>query len=220
MSWDQGGGGGGYDYDNSSYGGDYSNYGQPQQQPQQPQQRHAQQQPQQQQQHQSFSMGGFDSYGGYGQQPPPQQPPPQQQQFYNPNAYGQAPPGTGYGAPSPSPAAPAPAPGAPPASQPQQPPPPSSFGLSGLGEQAGVNPMVANMAMQYGQDMAAKGQEELRRNLDRYVSLGQLRYYFAVDNLYVGRKLWLLLFPFAHSDWSVKYSQVGFGGNLSVPETN
>ncbi len=80
--------------------------------------------------------------------------------------------------------------------------------------------MVANMAMQYGQDMAAKGQEELRRNLDRYVSLGQLRYYFAVDNLYVGRKLGLLLFPFAHSDWSVKYSQVGFGGNLSVPETN
>ncbi len=63
------------------------------------------------------------------------------------------------------------------------------------------------MAMQYGQDMVGRGQEELRRNLDKYVSIGQLKYYFAVDNMYVGKKLGLLLFPFTHSDWAIKYSQ-------------
>ena len=53
----------------------------------------------------------------------------------------------------------------------------------------GVNPMVANMAMQYGQDIVGKGGEEIKKNLDKYVSVGQLKYYFAVDNTYVGKKL-------------------------------
>ena len=29
----------------------------------------------------------------------------------------------------------------------------------------------------------------------------QFKYYFAVDNSYVTRKLRLILFPFIHSDW-------------------
>ena len=45
------------------------------------------------------------------------------------------------------------------------------------------------MAMQYGQDMVGRGQEELKKNLDKYVSIGQLKYYFAVDTNYVGRKI-------------------------------
>lgn len=48
---------------------------------------------------------------------------------------------------------------------------------------------MANMAMQYGQDIVGKGQEEIKRSLDKYVSIGQLKYYFAVDNSYVGKKL-------------------------------
>lgn len=52
-----------------------------------------------------------------------------------------------------------------------------------------VNPMMANMAMQYGQDIVGKGQEEFKKNLDKYVSIGQLKYYFAVDNAYVTKKL-------------------------------
>jgi len=64
----------------------------------------------------------------------------------------------------------------------------AAFNLpGGLGDQ--VNPVMASMAMQYGQEFAAKGSEEIKRNLDRYVSIGQLRYYFAVDNTYVGKKL-------------------------------
>ena len=60
------------------------------------------------------------------------------------------------------------------------------------------NPVVTDMAMQYGQDLVGRGQEELKKNLDKYVSIGQLKYYFAVDTNYVGRKIgnffqWLLL---------------------------
>ena len=51
------------------------------------------------------------------------------------------------------------------------------------------NPVVSDMAMQYGQDMVGRGQEELKKNLDKYVSIGQLKYYFAVDTNYVGRKI-------------------------------
>ena len=70
-----------------------------------------------------------------------------------------------------------------------------------------MNPMVANMAMQYGQEFMGKGQEQIKENLEKYVSIGQLKYYFAVDTSYVGKKLGLLLFPFGHKDWSVKYNQ-------------
>merc|ERR1719400_44790 len=42
--------------------------------------------------------------------------------------------------------------------------------------------------------------------VEKYIPVGQLKYYFAVDNTYVTKKLGLLLFPFAHSDWSIRYS--------------
>ena len=62
-----------------------------------------------------------------------------------------------------------------------------------------ANPLVTDMAMQYGQNIVGKGQEEIKKNLDKYISIGQLKYYFAVDTNYVGRKLAILLFPFALS---------------------
>lgn len=52
-----------------------------------------------------------------------------------------------------------------------------------------ANPIVTDMAMQYGQDLVGRGQEEIKKNLDKYVSLSQLKYYFAVDTTYVGRKI-------------------------------
>lgn len=79
--------------------------------------------------------------------------------------------------------------------------------IQGLGAAAQMNPVMTDMAMRYGQDMMGKGQEELKKNLDKYVSIGQLKYYFAVDTTYVAKKLGLLLFPFSHTDWSIKYSQ-------------
>ena len=52
-----------------------------------------------------------------------------------------------------------------------------------------ANPVVADMAMQYSQDLVGRGQEELKKNLNKYVSIGQLKYYFAVDTNYVGKKI-------------------------------
>ena len=35
--------------------------------------------------------------------------------------------------------------------------------------------------------------------LEKYVSTSKLKYYFAVDTAYVGKKLGLLVFPYAHT---------------------
>lgn len=67
--------------------------------------------------------------------------------------------------------------------------------------------MMANMAMQYGSSLADQGKEYVHKNLEKYVSTSKLKYYFAVDTKYVGKKLGLLTFPYTHSDWSIQYSQ-------------
>eukprot|EP00088_Acartia_fossae_P017213 TRINITY_DN19753_c0_g1_i1.p1 TRINITY_DN19753_c0_g1~~TRINITY_DN19753_c0_g1_i1.p1 ORF type:complete len:372 (-),score=90.87 TRINITY_DN19753_c0_g1_i1:862-1977(-) len=68
------------------------------------------------------------------------------------------------------------------------------------------DPMVTNLAMSYGRDFVGKGQEEIKRNLDKWVSISQLKYYFAVDTTYVTKKLSLILFPYVQKDWSIRYS--------------
>lgn len=86
--------------------------------------------------------------------------------------------------------------------------PPPNFasvagGMFGGGaEQLMSNPVMTGIATQY----LDKGQEEIKKNIDKYISIGQLKYYFAVDTAYVGRKLGLLLFPFTQKDWSIKYN--------------
>jgi len=88
----------------------------------------------------------------------------------------------------------------------QQPPDFASMagGMFGGGAEHLIsNPMVAGIANQ----QFEKGREEIKKNLDKYISIGQLKYYFAVDTNYVGKKLGLLLFPFAQKDWSIKYNQ-------------
>ena len=47
------------------------------------------------------------------------------------------------------------------------------------------NPMVNEIATQ----QFEKGREEIKKNLDKYISIGQLKYYFAVDTNYVGKKI-------------------------------
>ena len=82
------------------------------------------------------------------------------------------------------------------------------------------NPMVSGMARQYGEDIIGKGGEEIKKNLDKYVSIGQLKYYFAVDTSYVAKKLGVLLFPFTRSDWAIKYNQVHNNAKGNLPRTN
>ncbi|XP_014817238.1 PREDICTED: protein YIF1B-like, partial [Calidris pugnax] len=92
---------------------------------------------------------------------------------------GGAQPGRGYGAPPPASAS---------SSSSSPYPPPASF----LAEP------VSSLAMAYGTSLASQGRDIVDRNLDRFIPVGRLKYYFAVDTVYVGRKLGLLVFPFVH----------------------
>ncbi|KAK3792266.1 hypothetical protein RRG08_007345 [Elysia crispata] len=68
------------------------------------------------------------------------------------------------------------------------------------------NPM-ASMAMQYGSSLAGQGKDIVDKNIEKVMSSSKVKYYFAVDTAYVGKKLGLLFFPFTHSDWSIRYNQ-------------
>ena len=58
-------------------------------------------------------------------------------------------------------------------------------------------PMVQNLAMDYGQKLAEQGKEIVNKEFEKYIPVSKLKYYFAVDNNYVLKKLSLLFFPFA-----------------------
>ncbi|XP_037713368.1 protein YIF1B-A isoform X2 [Drosophila subpulchrella] len=115
-------------------------------------------------------------------------------------------PGFGYGAPQPPQQASATAPptygmGAP---QPGAGPlPPGQYPQFAMFQQ----PIVQDMAMQYGQRLADQGKQIMENQFERWVPVAKLKYYFAVDNAYVGRKLRLLFFPYIHKDWSLRYDQ-------------
>ncbi|XP_044744921.1 protein YIF1B [Coccinella septempunctata] len=68
-------------------------------------------------------------------------------------------------------------------------------------------PIVQDFALQYGQQLANVGTNIIQKEVERYVPVGKLKYYFAVDSKYVLKKLILLIFPFTHSNWSIKYEQ-------------
>ncbi|XP_075222084.1 yip1d-interacting factor 1 [Lycorma delicatula] len=86
--------------------------------------------------------------------------------------------------------------------------PPVGVGGLGVGDPGLLaNPIVTNVAMQYGSALVGSGKQLVDREFEKYVPVTRLKYYFAVDTSYVMRKLKLLFFPFTHSDWSVKYEQ-------------
>lgn len=68
-------------------------------------------------------------------------------------------------------------------------------------------PVVQDMALQYGQKLADQGKQLVESHLEKYVPVTRLKYYFAVDNNYVVKKLLLLLFPFTH--------KVGIRGSIT-----
>jgi hypothetical protein len=57
------------------------------------------------------------------------------------------------------------------------------------------DPMAA-MAVKYSSHLADQGKAYVAQNVDRWFSISKLKYYFAVDTSYVGKKLMLLSFPF------------------------
>ncbi|AOW05988.1 YIF1-domain-containing protein [Yarrowia lipolytica] len=64
------------------------------------------------------------------------------------------------------------------------------------------NDGTAQVGLQVGRSAVAAGQEYMEKNFNKYVSVSQLRYYFQVSNLYVVKKLGLVLFPFLHKPWT------------------
>lgn len=66
-------------------------------------------------------------------------------------------------------------------------------------------PVVQDMALQYGQKLADQGKEIVHTHFEKYIPVTKLKYYFAVDNKYVLNKLRLIFFPFSQRDWSLKY---------------
>lgn len=57
-------------------------------------------------------------------------------------------------------------------------------------------PMVQDMALQYGQKLADQGKEIVHTHFEKYIPVTKLKYYFAVDNKYVLNKLRLIFFPY------------------------
>ncbi|XP_023290929.2 protein YIF1B-B isoform X1 [Lucilia cuprina] len=152
-----------------------------------------------------MQSGGNMGAGSYGAPLQPMQQP--QTNVYNNG--GMPMPNQNYGYTSPSP-------------QPQQPPQYSSVpGGASFGsqpQQPGVagqfpqfamfqQPIVQDMAMEYGQRLADQGKQMVENQFSKWVPVAKLKYYFAVDNNYVINKLRLLFFPFTHKDWSLKYDQ-------------
>jgi len=76
-----------------------------------------------------------------------------------------------------------------------------------LAAAAGFSAPMAGVAAQYGQQLADQGRVQVEQKLESWFAISKLKYYFAVDNSYVGKKLALLLFPYVQSDWSVPYDQ-------------
>lgn len=69
-------------------------------------------------------------------------------------------------------------------------------------------PMVQDMALQYGQRLADQGKQLVESQFEKYVPVTRLKYYFAVDNNYVVKKLILLLFPFTHRVKTMNYIMI------------
>lgn len=80
-------------------------------------------------------------------------------------------------------------------------------GAAGYAGSTLLSDPMSNLAMAYGSSLASQGKEMVDKNLDRFVPISKLKYYFAVDTVYVGKKLGLLVFPYVHENWEVSYKQ-------------
>ncbi|KAM9443281.1 protein YIF1B-like isoform 1-T1 [Salvelinus alpinus] len=85
--------------------------------------------------------------------------------------------------------------------------PGQGVGAMGYPGQTLLSDPMSNMAMAYGSSLASQGKDLVDKNLDRFLPISKLKYYFAVDTVYVGKKLGLLVFPYMHQNWEVSYQQ-------------
>lgn len=64
---------------------------------------------------------------------------------------------------------------------------------------------MASAAMMYGSSLANQGKDIVNKEITKFMSVNKLKYFFAVDTRYVMKKLFLLMFPYTHQDWEVRY---------------
>ncbi|KAF0039834.1 hypothetical protein F2P81_008069 [Scophthalmus maximus] len=64
---------------------------------------------------------------------------------------------------------------------------------------------MANAAMMYGSSLANQGKDMVNKEISRFMPVNKLKYFFAVDTRYVMKKLMILMFPYTHQDWEVRY---------------
>ncbi|KAF8381725.1 yif-1 [Pristionchus pacificus] len=76
----------------------------------------------------------------------------------------------------------------------------------GYGLPQGASQFMADPMFKAAQQFGGQFAEQQKDKLVKYLNPFQLKYYFSVDNAYVGKKLGLILFPFFHSDWAPKFS--------------
>ncbi|TDH07510.1 hypothetical protein EPR50_G00106860 [Perca flavescens] len=81
---------------------------------------------------------------------------------------------------------------------------PSNNMQGGAGPDLFADPM-ANAAMMYGSSLANQGKDMVNKEISRFMSVNKLKYFFAVDTRYVLKKLMILMFPYTHQDWEVRY---------------
>nr|CAH8840625.1 unnamed protein product [Trichobilharzia regenti] len=83
------------------------------------------------------------------------------------------------------------------------------------------NPFIPDLAVRYGSAMFGEGANYVQKNVNEYVNVNRLKYYFSVNNSYVAKKIGLVLFPFAHTKWASNYDPAGPvppGDDINAPD--
>ncbi|PIO64888.1 Hrf1 family protein [Teladorsagia circumcincta] len=83
----------------------------------------------------------------------------------------------------------------------------------GYGFPTSPQDFMSDPMMKAAQHFGGQFAEQQKEKITKYLNTFNLKYYFSVDNSYVGKKLGILLFPFFHRDWSLKYA----GSDEPVP---
>jgi len=73
----------------------------------------------------------------------------------------------------------------------------------------GANNFMSDPMFSAAKQIGGQFAEQQKEKLSQYISSFNLKYYFAVDNTYVGKKIGILLFPFFHRDWSTQFGGDG-----------
>lgn len=80
---------------------------------------------------------------------------------------------------------------------------PGDQGMGGYGAYSNIfSDPQAQIGIEVGRNALNYGQQYLGKNINQYVSMNALKYYFQVSNSYVLHKILLVLFPWRHKPWS------------------